>query len=139
MQTLEQIAAGLPTDKGSIHSYLPFYDRLLAPIRDSALRVTEIGVDGGGSILMWLRYFRITNITAIDINPCPELISNNKRITHWQGNAYSQEAIDRLGKNYPRDVIIEDGDRNMVFLTEAQADDLASQLWNRNLKQEKAA
>ena len=42
-------------------------------------------------------------------------------------------------KSYGWDVIIEDGDRNMVFLTDEMADALSCALWNRNCPEEKAA
>ncbi len=67
------------TDKGSKHSYLPLYERLLAPIRESATNVLEVGIGdlgcgrsrqwSGGSILMWTDYFKKARVHGVDILP----------------------------------------------------------------------
>lgn len=38
------------TDKNTTHSYLPLYDTLLEPIKDTTGNILEIGVYQGGSI-----------------------------------------------------------------------------------------
>ena len=44
------------TDKGTLHSYLPLYEKLLAPIKETAINVLEVGIcvcvdKNGGSLL----------------------------------------------------------------------------------------
>ena len=45
-----------------IHSYLPLYEKLLYPIRDTAKNILEVGIGNfiyknGGSVLLWSQYF----------------------------------------------------------------------------------
>ena len=61
-QSLQQIwdelnKQGLGTDKGDIHSYLSIYEDVLAPYRETANNVLEIGIFKGHSLLMWEKYF----------------------------------------------------------------------------------
>ena len=50
--------------------YLPVYDRVLAPFKDAAPRMLEIGVSFGGSLEMWRNYFGPkATIFGIDIEP----------------------------------------------------------------------
>lgn len=53
-------------DKGTIHSYIPVYERLLAPYRTGGT-ILEIGVNQGHSIKMWAEYFNHTRIIGVDI------------------------------------------------------------------------
>ena len=48
----------IKTDKNTTHSYLPLYEYLLNPIKDSAKSVLEVGVSKGGSIKLWKDYFK---------------------------------------------------------------------------------
>ena len=51
--------------------YLPVYDRVMAPFRDKAPTMLEIGVFFGGSLELWRKYFGPdATIFGIDINPC---------------------------------------------------------------------
>ena len=45
------------TDKNTLHSYLPLYDDLLKPIKNTKGNILEIGVHVGGSIKLWSDYF----------------------------------------------------------------------------------
>lgn len=76
METLEQIwqrlkDAGYETDKGSIHSYIPVYEKLLEPYRETALNVLEIGLFNGNSMRMWCEYFTEAKIHGIDCSLTP--------------------------------------------------------------------
>ena len=57
-------------DKGSNHSYIEIYERLLSPYRDTNCKVLEIGVAQGYSLRMWNQYFNknleYKNITILD-------------------------------------------------------------------------
>ena len=44
-------------DKGSTHSYIDVYEKLLAPYRQSQPTLIEIGVAHGHSMAMWREYF----------------------------------------------------------------------------------
>lgn len=58
IQTLDEIGLTTATDKSSrFHDYLRTYDELLAPLRDRPVRLLEMGVLGGDSLVAWSRYF----------------------------------------------------------------------------------
>jgi hypothetical protein len=60
------------TDKNTSHSYLELYETLLAPKKDTAKNILEIGigdyrVKNGGSIKLWKSYFTNAKIYALVI------------------------------------------------------------------------
>ena len=76
MRTLQEIwselaKAGYETDKNSVHSYVPIYEKILAPYRETALNVLEIGIFKGDSIRMWRQYFTQARIVGIDCSLTP--------------------------------------------------------------------
>lgn len=87
-------AANHPTDKNTVHSYLPIYERLFSNLRNTTNPVLEIGVDGGGSLCIWQEYFTKADVFGMDINVCPEYIVGKPRIKHWRGDSYSKAGID---------------------------------------------
>jgi hypothetical protein len=89
------------SDKGTLHSYIPFYESLLAPHRMSARRVLEIGVHQGHSLRMWWDYFPYAEIIGIDLYRCFV-----KGCTVVEGDATDPETtrfIDDI------DIVIDDG------------------------------
>jgi hypothetical protein len=55
------------TDKGSIHDYLRFYEKLFENMRSEKLNIFEVGYQYGGSCKLWDLYFPDVQIRAIDI------------------------------------------------------------------------
>jgi len=57
------------TDKGVTHSYLGTYERLFGPRRTDPIRLLEIGICTGGSLLAWAEYFTSpeTEIVGLDV------------------------------------------------------------------------
>lgn len=45
------------SDKGDLHSYLPVYEELFAPYRESEYPILEIGLFNGASLKLWEQYF----------------------------------------------------------------------------------
>jgi hypothetical protein len=45
------------SDKGTMHSYIEYYEKHFAPRRHDPVLLMEIGVMTGGSLLMWQQYF----------------------------------------------------------------------------------
>jgi hypothetical protein len=92
--------------------YIPAYESALAGLRDQPLRFLEIGVDRGGSLDAWSRYFGPeATIVGIDINPwCARFDDppNNRyvRIGGQQDPEFLRSVIHELG---PFDVILDDG------------------------------
>lgn len=94
-------------DKGSVHSYIELYEEILAPYRDVALNMLEIGVAKGYSLRMWREYFHEgCDVHGIDIKKIP-LIDETLNVSYGD----SQDAA--LWADWgPVDVIIDDGDHS---------------------------
>ncbi|MBK7001208.1 MAG: class I SAM-dependent methyltransferase [Rhodoferax sp.] len=92
-------------------SYLPYYDWLFGDISSDRIRLLEIGVQNGGSLETWAKYFiNAEFIVGCDINEkCSQLVFEDKRISVIIGNANSQDVYEKLGKLQKFDVIIDDG------------------------------
>jgi len=70
MTSLDQIALTTNTDKGpKAHDYCRTYEELFSWHRHRAIRLLEMGVLGGDSLVMWSKYFDHpdTRIIGIDI------------------------------------------------------------------------
>ena len=113
MSTLRQLYEqhqGKVTDKWSI--YLSEYERLFAARRGQALRMLEIGIQNGGSLEVWGRYFSdALSIVGCDINPdCARLRYADPRITVVVGDANTDEVEHRIAAASAQfDLIIDDG------------------------------
>lgn len=75
-ETLQQIwermaKSGYETDKGSVHSYIEVYEEILAPYRETAKNVLEIGLFNGNSMRMWEQYFTQAKVFGIDCDEQP--------------------------------------------------------------------
>jgi hypothetical protein len=94
-------------DKGSIHSYIMIYEKLLSSYRSCASKFLEIGVAQGYSLRMWNEYFNDQcEVKGIDISKA-KLCDNSLDVTLGD----SKDAILWLDwDNF--DVIIDDGDHN---------------------------
>jgi len=94
---------GKVSDKWS--SYLDFYDDKLWYLQDSKINLLEIGVQNGGSLETWARYFwKAEKIVGIDIDPkCADLKFDDSRIQVVVGDSKTVELEDTF------DIIIDDG------------------------------
>ena len=112
-QSLEQLYKkhrGKLSDKWSI--YLSEYDRLFEPYRRLPVRLLEIGIQNGGSLEIWSKYFpKAEKIIGCDINPdCAKLTYTDPRISVIVGDANSDEAQTAvLSHSASFDIIIDDG------------------------------
>jgi hypothetical protein len=90
--------------------YFSIYDRHLAKFRGRSPGVVEIGVFGGGSLLMWRDYFgAASSVYGVDIEPtCSKHATDGIRIEIGDQSdpAFWAEFVDRAG---PLDVVIDDG------------------------------
>jgi hypothetical protein len=94
---------GKVSDKWS--SYLDFYDDKLWYLQDSNINLLEIGVQNGGSLETWARYFwKAEKIVGIDIDPkCADLKFDDSRIEVIVGDAKTTQIDSTF------DIIIDDG------------------------------
>jgi hypothetical protein len=112
-KTLRQLYSehqGKVSDKWT--SYLDEYDRILTEYRDRPVRLLEIGVQNGGSLEIWSRYFpKARRIVGCDLDPaCASLTFDDPRIALVIGDANSdavQQSI--LGHESAFEIIIDDG------------------------------
>ena len=54
------------TDKDTFHSYIELYEQLLAPFIDKAITLVEIGIQYGGSMLLWQDYLPKAQFVFVD-------------------------------------------------------------------------
>ncbi len=93
-------------------SYLAHYERLFAPYRDRPIRLLEIGVQNGGSLELWSRYFpTAARIVGCDIDQrCAQLAFDDPRISIVVADASSEQglrAVRALSGEF--DLVIDDG------------------------------
>jgi SAM-dependent methyltransferase len=92
--------------------YLDAYGHFLDPIRDKISHVLEIGVQNGGSLEVWARYFpNVTHVIGCDIDPaCGELAFSDPRISVVVGDASQKQTQKKVLEACPTfDLIIDDG------------------------------
>ncbi len=92
--------------------YLPLYDKIFAPLRQRGLPISllEIGVNNGGSLETWKRYFpKQSEIIGVDINPICEQLEFSEGISFHLGSATDWAFIDNRFGDKQFDVIIDDG------------------------------
>ncbi|MEZ5451879.1 MAG: glycosyltransferase [Thiothrix sp.] len=101
---------GKVSDKWSL--YLGEYDRLFTAYRDKPVRMLEIGVQNGGSLEIWGKYFdQATVLLGCDINPdCSRLQYDDTRIGVIVGDANDLDIHAQILQRSPQfDLVIDDG------------------------------
>ena len=105
------------TDKNTIHNYTGIYAYLLDQYRDSKGRLLEIGVQHGGSSLLWHEYLPEFFLDLVDTQDIvPDKIWHNmdpERYDFYQADAYCKSALDVFSE-HEYDVIIDDGPHTLV-------------------------
>lgn len=95
-------------DKGSIHSYLETYERILEPFRERGA-LLEIGLANGKSMDMWSEYFGPNaSLTGVDISVVFDASRFDSRVKIIEADATKPAVLDFLrGQQF--NVIIDDG------------------------------
>src|SRR6266542_5372666 len=112
-ETLERLYAvhvGKVSDRWSL--YFNEYDRILDAYRNKPVCLLEIGIQNGGSLEIWSKYFpNAQKLVGCDIDPkCARLRYEDPRIAVVAGDANSDAAqAVVLGHAPAFDVIIDDG------------------------------
>ena len=90
-------------------NYFEIYERYLERYRDKSINFLEIGVQGGGSLQMWKKYFGPNSkIVGIDIDPNTKF--EEEQIFVEIGNQSDEKFLKGVVEEYgPFDVIIDDG------------------------------
>lgn len=112
-KTLAELHAdnnGKVSDKWEI--FVSIYERIFKELRNSKVKILEIGVQNGGSLEVWSKYFKHANlILGCDIDPmCGILKYRDQRITVLVGDATAEQTRQRiLAHSNEFDIIIDDG------------------------------
>jgi len=94
------------TDKVKHHRYDRFYPLFLEPLRNSKFNMLEIGVDDGGSLKLWERYFPHASIYGVDIDKEQQ----NKRSVVYKFDQSKPEDLKEIVKTVPScKFVIDDG------------------------------
>lgn len=108
-------------DKGSIHSYIETYEKILAPFRNKC-SILEIGIALGYSVKMWNDYFHNSYIVGNDLTlvfDTKAIVPKNfNKILYIEADGTKPEFLPKLGAG-TFDVIIDDG-------SHMEADQIAS-------------
>ncbi len=110
IETLHKAKSGKISDKWS--SYLIHYDTLFEPLRNAPIRMLEIGIQNGGSLETWSRYFKKALLfIGCDIDEkCAELSYDDSRINIVIGDANAATAYEQIKTITPQlDIVIDDG------------------------------
>ena len=113
--SLEQLVNNARTDKNTVHSYLPLYQKLLEGKKETARNVLEVGIAAGGSIQLWNAFFTNATVHGVDvmhINNVWDYLKNNKKIVlHTSIDAYNESMFNKtfLVRAEKFDVILDDG------------------------------
>ncbi|MDP2966326.1 MAG: class I SAM-dependent methyltransferase [Pelolinea sp.] len=101
---------GKVSDKWTL--YLEEWDLLFAPYRDLQIQLLEIGVQNGGSLEIWGKYFlKAEKIVGCDVDEkCRQLKYDDDRITVVVCDANSDDCENEILRQTPTfDIIIDDG------------------------------
>lgn len=115
MKTLREIFWNLPKFADKWDPYFDVYETWFSKFRGKSPRILEIGVQNGGSALMWLEYFGTgTKVVGVDVDSrCKQHTSENVDIVIGdQGDpAFWTNFFNQYTE--PFDIIIDDGGHRM--------------------------
>jgi len=108
---LKNISSIYKTDKLE-HGYIEVYESYFNQIKDKKLKILEIGIADGKSLLTWSDYFENSQIIGIDIHNINivEKKLDRKNIEIYQGSQSDKNFIKKIIEKYNNfDIIIDDG------------------------------
>ena len=106
------------TDKYWVHNYIPLYERHVGHLRKKKnLKVLELGVSRGASLLLWKEVFPTARIYGLDKNTAiwQNFLKDQDRITVFTGRQESDEVIQEVIDNGPYDIIIDDASHTAMM------------------------
>jgi hypothetical protein len=123
---MERLIDNNRTDKNTTHSYIPLYESKFLHRRESVKRVLEVGIERGGSLLLWANYFPNAEVWGLDVMPedkVPADLKNHPRIKILHStNAYDTKLVSKMIQSgLYFDVLIDDGPHtleSMVFFAQ---------------------
>jgi SAM-dependent methyltransferase len=103
-------ASKYDTDKAAHTHYLRNYEEYFRPLLERDVRLLELGVLKGGSLLLWRDYFERGVIAGLDLNPA-QIEDPTGRIRVYQGGQQDTALLDRIARECAPegfDIIIDD-------------------------------
>jgi hypothetical protein len=100
----------LPNSAFKTYPYLVNYEKYFAPLVGQDIALLELGIDKGGSLLLWRDYFANARIAGLDLKP-PRIEDFSGTIKMFQGSQDDTRLLDKIGRTVaPQgfDVIIDD-------------------------------
>jgi hypothetical protein len=94
-------------DKGTIHSYIDYYEQIFLSHRSSSITFLEIGINRGYSTRMWREYFTNAKIVGVDIVNRGESINNCELIYKDATDPITFEKFNNF------DIVIDDGSHKL--------------------------
>ena len=110
-KTLKEISLKYGSDKIE-HGYIDVYKLYFDNIKDEKLKILEIGIADGKSLLTWSEYFKNSIIIGIDIHKIDiiEKKLDRQNIKVHQGSQSDSNFIKKITELYGKfDIIIDDG------------------------------
>jgi 23S rRNA U2552 (ribose-2'-O)-methylase RlmE/FtsJ len=110
-KTLKEISLNYGSDKIE-HGYIDVYKLYFDNIKDEKLKILEIGIADGKSLLTWSEYFKNSLIIGIDIHKIDitEKKLDRQNIEVHQGSQSDSNFIKKITELYGKfDIIIDDG------------------------------
>ena len=108
--TLYEIGMKYQTDKSWYHMFTVLYDTYFGIYRDRPIKMLEIGILVGSSLMMWDEYFEQLEYYGVDLQDCSRF--NSDRVKTIIANQESENDLMALPKNM--DIIIDDGGHTML-------------------------
>lgn len=103
-------ASEYDTDKAEHPHYVRSYEEYFRPLLDQDIRLLELGIFKGGSLLLWRDYFERGLIVGLDAQPV-KLEDPTGRIRIYQGKQQDKKLLDQIALETAPDgfdVIIDD-------------------------------
>src|SRR6266576_2681883 len=103
-------ASEYDTDKAEHPHYVRSYEEYFRPLLDQDIRLLELGIFKGGSLLLWRDYFERGLIVGLDVQPV-KLEDPTGRIRIYQGKQQDKKLLDQIALETAPDgfdVIIDD-------------------------------
>ena len=110
MKTIQQISSEYDTDKSVHKHYLQNYAELFEPLVETEVKLLELGIFHGGSLLMWRDFFAKGQIAGLDISPV-EIEDDSGRVHIYQGKQNDKNYLDKIAREIAPDgfdIIIDD-------------------------------
>ena len=116
-ETMDLVPGIVVSDKGDLHPthrhfYIDIYDQLFTPRENEPIRIMELGIFEGASVMLWSKFFTNGIVTGLDIaEPArKDYLVTLPNLQMIFGNAYHPQVISALLDKLPKqDIFIDDG------------------------------